>query len=258
MVSIKSINDLMGFITSTKLLEQKHSHLRIWFRGHSDKAWQLNPGVYRKSFIAIDEKDRLNKEQHLSQDFTVLSAGIRAGMEKNSELYFLQQHYGMPTRLLDWSSQPLAALFFAVHGNDDKDGEIFILDAYEFGNTQKMISKSKDRYYGIATGRNPLFKEAIEPIFDWKEVKDFPNFILPVRPDYFDKRMRLQKSAFTFHPPKNEILEIKHNKSLKSILIPKDAKPNLKKELQLLGIDPFNIFGDFEGLAKTLRNNYDV
>ncbi len=46
-----------------------------------------------------------------------------------AETYFIAQHFGMPTRLLDWSTNPLAALFFACHSEPGKDGRVYAMDA---------------------------------------------------------------------------------------------------------------------------------
>lgn len=255
---ITSIKDLLERIDDSKLTEQYHSHLRIWFRGHSDNSWQLMPGVYRTNFICADEDNRLDKEQHLFQDFRVFSASMRKGTEDNSELYFLQQHYGMPTKLLDWSNQPLAALFFAASGDDKKDGELFFMDAYQLAKDQTIKDKKGNIYKGIATGRNPVFNEQLSPITQWGKLKEFSDFILPVRPDHFDKRMSLQRSCFTFHTHTRKELTVNENHSLLRYTIPKDAKVDIMKELALLGIDHFNIYGDLENLAKTLKANYKV
>ena len=255
---ITSIKDLLEIVDDSKLTKEYHSHLRIWFRGHSDNSWQLMPGVYRANFICADEEKRLNKEQHLFQDFRVFSAGMRKGTEDNSELYFLQQHYGMPTKLLDWSNQPLAALFFAASGHYDKDGELFLMDAYQLAKDQTIKDKKGNTYQGIATGRNPVVIEQLSPITQWGDLTDFSDFILPVRPDHFDKRMSLQRSCFTFHVHTRKELTVKENHSLQRYVIPKDAKPGIMKELALLGIDHFNIYGDLENLARTLKVNYKV
>lgn len=173
----------------------------------------------------------------------------------NVERYFLQQHYGMPTRLLDWTSNPLVALFFALDGNDNKDGELFTLDAYQFD-----INKTRSKF-GIATMNNAILKEAIDPCFSWKPLSSYgakyPSFIIPTRPKHNDSRMVLQSSFFTFHAPGTEILTVKENPSLKSAIIPQNIKMNLKKDLASLGINHYSIYGDLSNLSKKIRFDYD-
>lgn len=90
MKHINTISDLVNLIEETKLMNEYHSHLKVWFRGHADNKWKLEPGVYRKGFIESkkNEDARLNKEQHLSQDFKIFSAGMRVGNETDAQLYF--------------------------------------------------------------------------------------------------------------------------------------------------------------------------
>ena len=46
-----------------------------------------------------------------------------------ADLYFAVQHFGMPRRLLDWSTNPLAALFFACDGGEAEDGYVYAMNA---------------------------------------------------------------------------------------------------------------------------------
>lgn len=254
---------------SNDLTKVLNPHRNLWFRGHTDADWILVPMVYRLGF-ADGEKDRLQNERFLNQEFRVRSAGIRVGAEDNEELYFLQQHYGMPTRLLDWSTSPLAALFFAVSdeggsrsngkSRKEKNGKLFAMDARGLARTQieKAILPDEESFRGIATSRNPTFQNALKQITGWPKDSIFPKIIFPVRPDHFDRRISLQQSCFTFHVPEPFELTEKENSSLREFVIPADKKPKIKAELETLGVNDFTIFGDLDHLAKWLKYAYRI
>jgi hypothetical protein len=175
----------------------------------------------------------------MNQDFRVMSAGLRAGNESDAEIYFLQQHYGMPTRLLDWTNSPLAALYFATthdREHDRSDAELFMIDAY----TLK----------GIATSRRKEFQEALESIARWRKEKH-TDMLLPVRPDHFDRRIGLQRSGFTFHGPKKQVLA-----TASSVKIPHSAKEEIRRQLSVAAIDHFSVFGDLDHLSRRLVEAY--
>ena len=194
---VRRVQDLLEQTAKSDLARSRHAHVRVWFRGHSKAGWKLQPAVYRPRFPAKDKNEILRIEQHLSQDFQVQAAGLLTGTETEAEFCFLQQHYRMPTRLLDWTNSPLAALYFAVTADEASDGELFLMDAYQLSPCQKATD-----FEGIATARNQAFKKALHAIFHWKKPEDLPHVIIPVRPDHFDPRISLQRSCFTFHVPK--------------------------------------------------------
>jgi hypothetical protein len=240
---INSVSDVLKVVELLRRGSEEHAHLRIWFRGHGNTSWKLSPQVYRPGF-AIDEPGRLMKERHLTQDFVQFSAQIRAGKESDAQLYFLQQHYGMPTRLLDWSINPLTAIFFAL-AEPEQDGSFLMLGAYQFAGKT-----------GIATEGRDEFQRAMSAIFQWNNEVEWPKEILPVRPRSFDLRIVAQKGYFTFHPAGKPELTAADNTSLKGFRIPKTSKEPLRRELDLLGIDEFTIFGDLDHLASRLKRAY--
>ena len=248
---IRSVEDLLAAIERHGYLIQDHRHLRFWFRGHSQDTWMLTPGVYRPPIVRASEHDQLTIEQHLTQDFRVMSAGIRAGKESDVELYFLEQHYGMPTRLLDWSNSALAGLYFGVQAgteSDNFDGDMYFLDAYR-------LPQSKD-HRGVATSRRPIIQSAVSVIFDWKNLSDFPDFIIPVRPDHLDRRMSLQRSCFTFHFPNCNSVNKINAPGLLRFHIAKADKQKIRDQLSILGVDDFSIFGDLPNLSIRLKEAY--
>lgn len=256
--TVVSVTSLLGEIQGSGLLGSPHSHIRVWFRGQPDSSWGLTPGVYRDGFVAGNgEPARLQKERHLTQDFGVMSAGLLSGSRNDAELYFLQQHYRMPTRLLDWTTNPLAALHFAVTSHQGIDGNLFMMDAGRLGPDQDGRWPDGAEFRGIATSRSPLFERALHPIFRWQDPNGlFPSFIVPVRPHHFDRRIALQRGCFTFHPPGRGTLTGRENGSLKVYRIPSASKDTLHGELTLLGVDQFTIFGDLDHLAEYLKSCY--
>jgi hypothetical protein len=115
-IKITNVQDLLKYLPEIAPADKPRSHIRFMFRGQRDATWKLHPGVYRSTFNVKDEDEtaRLNRERNLMKDFRAFSAGLRTVHESLADLYLLQQHYRMPTRLLDWTNNALAALFFAV------------------------------------------------------------------------------------------------------------------------------------------------
>jgi hypothetical protein len=255
--NILGIQHLLEHLAYTGFLNKPDAHVRAWFRGHTDESWDLVPGVYRSDFPAKTEDERLNLERVLTNDFRVMSAGllraIRPG-EEEAQLYFVQQHYRMRTRLLDWTNNALAGLYFAVSSHFDKDGALFVMDAYELGPSQGAD------FERVFTSREPIFQEALKEIFHWPApaCRKFPGFIFPVRPDYFDPRITLQRGCFTFHVPQRQALTLAENRTLQSFRIPCEKKREIAKDLAILGIDDFSIFGDLEHLSNRLKAAYGI
>ena len=93
------------------------------YRGQADCSWGLTPKVYRE--------DRFQHEYAFIQEFERLRPDEFRGLSYIEKLIKMQ-HYGLPTRLLDFSENPLVALYFACSSksNWDKDGVVYALGGY--------------------------------------------------------------------------------------------------------------------------------
>ena len=92
----------------------------VVYRGHADKSYEFKPSLFRKQ----NQEIRQN-EFELLREIEAVHPEEFSGMTTLDKLVKLQ-HYGFPTRLLDVTLNPLAALYFAVSSHEDIDGEMII------------------------------------------------------------------------------------------------------------------------------------
>jgi hypothetical protein len=104
------------------------------FRGQADSSWKLLPSLARldKSKLNIHSYMNLGLlETHIMRNFEKYGL-VYLSQTPNNELEWLihAQHHGLPTRLLDWTTNPLKALFFSVENpeHDNVDGVVYAVE----------------------------------------------------------------------------------------------------------------------------------
>jgi hypothetical protein len=131
-----SIESIAGFI---EYVEQHFPDDYALFRGQP-KAKQLLPPIGRNTFVP--RKNLAESERHMLDEFRAIALPFLS-FEPKSELEWLAvaQHHGMSTRLLDWTTNPLAALWFAIRsaGKDDNAVDVWCLDANERGVVPNIV-----------------------------------------------------------------------------------------------------------------------
>lgn len=116
----KSYRSIAGFAKKIQTLKKEKSG-GLFFRGHSSNNYKLSPSVFRNFGLQNHEADLLNgiiseSPAEFERDRYALEKIVRA------------QHYGIPSRLLDLTTNPLIALYFACSGQPENRGQVVVLE----------------------------------------------------------------------------------------------------------------------------------
>jgi len=119
--SISTLQEFVGRILSI----EKENGTEVFYRGHSDKKrYKLEPSLFRKdsegNYLYLDNEHILYRELIVSNSSDFSSDNYT--LDKLVRM----QHYSLPTRLLDITSTPLIALYFACKSESKEDGEIIV------------------------------------------------------------------------------------------------------------------------------------
>lgn len=257
------VKSLSKFIEVSGAWHDKHARENggmlsdLWYRGVNEGFPVQVSRVYREKFTkrakALNvkgdlEAKRLHLERVMISQFKTAGAPFLAGFD-DAQIYMTAQHYGMPTRLLDWSTNPLAALFFACAGEFDKDGYVYAMDAGLIIPDGAKRGDGTPVHRAVMTTRHPYVQNAIAWSF-WAEIeKKWTPHVLPVRPDSMPGRIGQQSSCFTFHM--HGAAPATNPTSL-TIRIDRGSKRSILNELHRANINQFTTYHDLDHLSKEM------
>jgi hypothetical protein len=118
---IESLAHYMAWVDKNRPEGSEHEHI-LFYRGHADVKFQLMPSVYRIQ----EEKSFRDVEHQLYEEMLRHSPTVFRKDKTIFERLVRMQHYGLPTRLLDLTLNPLIALYFACCDQEKKDGEVIL------------------------------------------------------------------------------------------------------------------------------------
>jgi hypothetical protein len=238
---VRSVADLLDRLSGSRA-----SGATLWYRGQANYRWGLQPRVARNSGFIANELDMLKR---FRQDAL---PRVRERPWTTWEWIFMAQHYGLPTRLLDWTENPLIGLYFAAeddNADEDEpvDGALFELDPVQlnkaaFDEAPNVIMFDEDEFLDDYLPGAP------------KGPKLGP--IAAVAGRSFD-RIIAQMGTFTVNHREHKDLEFVHDGScVRRVRVPATAKPHLRAELADMNINASTVYPDLWHLADHVKGLY--
>lgn len=218
----------------------------IWYRGQRDSAWKLQPSIERHEGWLKHETDMLTRFRQLA------ASRIPSIPNDDWEWLCLAQHYRLPTRLLDWSENPLVGLFFAVEaappGEPETDSNVYALDA-------SALNRSS---YGADPGLLSL-TSANAKLSDYYPGSPDSGLRAPLAvlaPQTFD-RIVAQSGVFTIkHQLDVQNLDDSACQHIQKWVIPAEKKTAIRIQLAKLGITEASVYPDPDRIATLIRQSF--
>lgn len=218
------------------IIEHSRS-LPLFFRGHCDADFQLEPGLARPGIHQMPTMESI-----LYYDFITRAGDLLGSAVSRWDGLFAMQHAGVPTRLLDWSQTAGVALYFALKGAT-KDAALWILNPFQLNGVAG---------YGEFLPRPDELEGSYEDYFI-NHQKRFKPKVMALSPVRYSPRIGRQRAGFTLHRELGQPLENIYPKVVSKVLIPVEAQPDAMTFLRIAGISEFTLFPDLDGLARELR-----
>lgn len=253
------------------------------FRGIGEKSYPLLPNILRSHKTNFGGKEISNQrytawatESSILKNFIAEASGIVNSIP-STDLYRwaeYAQHFGAPTRFLDWTGNPLVALFFACCAQSEENPAVWILhmsNYIRFSDKKNIEKLDKDTIKTMK--RSEIFNQMLagKPIFEYPTL---------YKPHYVDTRMSAQSSYFMVWGSKCEALEemfleenymqlsnidsngartfgrMQEQGIILKLEICNDRKQEILRTLDIMGINEKTLFPGLDGIGKYIERKY--
>ncbi len=246
---------------------------QLYFRGHSKASYLLEPKVYRN-------RGWIEGESTMLKELILRCPDDFAGGVSTFQALVRMQHYGLPTRMLDLTANPLVALYFACekHEKDDEDAQVIVF-GFDDDQVKYFDSDTVNIIANLARRRADFVvpdiadKDAFNAHDDIKLLlhdvrQDRPHFdpkierahlgeVICVKPRLENPRIIRQEGAFLLYGcdvRKEQPARLPEGSVLARLVINRDAKNDIADQLKTLGVNRATMFPEIDQVATYIRD----
>ncbi|MEZ8867879.1 FRG domain-containing protein [Vibrio splendidus] len=281
-MAVKNIKSLAHFIAACSEIQAKDDHT-LFYRGHASDAFTPLPTIFRHQNDDSTKSRYVENEGELFHNLVTQCPEEFKDCASTFDFLVKMQHYGLPTRLLDITSNPLVALYFACctlipdspRDKNAKNGQVLIYQVpneeikYYNSDTASVVSnlaraeanfdfsdpEHKERFLHSIQAEKPYFKPYIK--------EAHLHSVICVKPKLDNRRIVKQSGAFFLFgmgKQKTDSIRIPDHfrPDIKHIAIPKASKEALLKELATLSISEATLFPEIDNVARFLKKDIKI
>lgn len=242
------------------------------FRGLSDKTYPMDTSLMRLGGAYSD------LEKHLLRNFRKYAQSMAGELGSFWRLLTVAQHYGLPTRLMDWTYSPFVALHFATENHErfDVDGVIWVVNFHEVhkflpDELHKLLESEGAQAFTVelltslrlesecASSDSSSFHEFVETLTEFDRLGAKDDFLLFFEPPSIDDRIINQFALFSIMPDPCRRIDnwlFAHPELFRRIIIPAALKWECRDKLDQCNITERVLLPGLGGLCSWLKRHY--
>jgi len=257
-IEVHRPTSLPRYMELVQSLQRKAGH-SLWFRGNGRDQFKLVPTLYRHPIIKTEGELR-KLERELMTRFRQRSIPYHSrDLRDDWDALFFMQHYGLPTRLLDWTENPLVGLHFALmfsrptSSRSSASAVVWVLDPFAWNRAALRHVSYRD---GPLTTDDENLKGYVPALPASTAMSEFPVALYGA---HNSSRIVAQQGAFTIFGANRKPMEklVKSNdfppSALSCIVVNHTRISSMRNSLLSQGITETVVFPDLDGLARETK-----